>query len=179
MGIQMGMLAAQTELIKSQTRKNNVEADKAEGVDTANVAADTENKILEGVIKDYTGREAKDQYERVKSPSRGIEAKTWQDELEARQGVAGTIYELWNEGKLKEKSVAEIESLLLKNAQTREETRRIIKSMDLLEEQIKGAKLDNIITDLEAKLQTQTGIDRNSPTWMKILGRLFVNLMAE
>lgn len=176
-GLQYQLIQAQKDNIKAQTEKIKAETEKTTGVDTANIKADTENKILQSVILNYTGKEAKDTYEKITSPNRLIQAKTYEDELAARQGTAGTIYEMWLEGKLKEKSVAEVEQLLLQNAKTREETRKIYKDMEMLEENIKGAKLDNIIKELETKLQTETGIDRNSPTWLKILGRLFVTLI--
>lgn len=179
MGIQRALLQAQKENIEADTEKKKVEAEKAGGVDTENVKADTENKVLQQVITKYLGNEAKDTYERVKDPARAIEAKTYQDELEARQGVAGTIYEMWQEGKLKEKSMAEVEHILLANAKTREETRNIYKSGEILEENLKGAKIDNVIRDLEMRLQKETGIDRSSPVWMKVLGRLFVELMRK
>lgn len=174
----LAMQLAQIENIKADTEKKKIEAEKTGGVDTKNVIADTELKVLQQVIQNYAGKEAAAQYEKIKEPARDVEAKTYQDELEARQGIAGNIYELWTEGKLKEKSVAEIERILIQNSKDSAETRRIVKSMDLLEENIKGAKLDNIIKDLEAKLQTQTGIDRNSPGWLKILGRLFVSMFG-
>lgn len=176
MGMQIAQQAAQTELTKSQTEKTKVETEKIAGADTENIKADTANKILNSVILDYTGKESKEMFERVNQPNRAVQSETVEKELSARQGIAGTIYELWVEGKLYEKSVAEIENILLNNEKTKGQTRQIIKSMDLLEENIKGAKLDNIIKELETKLQTETGIDKNSPVWMKILGRLFVQL---
>lgn len=169
MGMQLKLMEAQKNLIEAQTEKTTAEV--------PNVQADTQNKILQQIITEYTGKEAKDTYERVTSPNRGIQAKTYQDELEARQGVAGTIYELWNEGKLKDKSLAEIETILLQNAKSREEIRRIYKDIELLEENLKGKKMENVMTELEMRLQKETGIDRNSPTWFKILGRLFVELL--
>lgn len=175
MGMAMQSMA-QLALVKAQ--KENIEADTANKLTTKpNIEADTANKVLQQVVTEYLGREAKDTYERITSPNRGIQAKTYQDELEARQGVAGTIYDLWLNGKLEEKSLAEIEQLLLQNAKTREETRNIYKTIELMEENIKGAKLDNIMKDLEMRLQKETGIDRNSPAWMKVLGRLFVELI--
>lgn len=176
MGMQMQLLQAQKEVLQTQAEKNRADAAKTAGVDTANVQADTENKILQKIITEYTGKEAKDIYEQVSSPNRQIQAKTYQDELEARQGVAGNIYELWTEGKLKDKSIAEIEQILLGNAKSRAEKAKIMSEIDLLDQNIKGAQLDNIIRELETRLQTQTGIDRNSPAWMKVLGRLFVQL---
>lgn len=177
---QMAATTAQLGLMRAQTRDLNASAATKEAdlpvkeATVPNIQADTENKILAGIIAKYAGMEAKDVYEQIKKPNRGIEAKTYQDELEARQGIATTIYDMWVEGKLKDKSNAEVEQLLLQNSKTREETRQIIKAMDLLEENIKGAKLDNIIKDLEARLQTETGIDRSSSGLLKILGRLFL-----
>lgn len=177
--MQMSLMDAQRKVLETQAELNQAEADKKRGVDTANVQADTENKILQKVVTDYTGREAKDFYERVKAPNRSVESETFFKEMEARQGIAGTIYDMWLEGKLHEKSISEIEAIALKNAKSREETRNIIKQGEILEENLKGAKMDNIIKDLETRLQTETGIDKNSPTWMKILGRLFVQLMSK
>lgn len=175
MGLQTAMLAAQMKLIEAQTDKTKAEAAKTSGVDTEVATATKENLILEGVIKKYSGMDAERTW-KIKQPATSVEAKTYVEELEARQGIAGTIYELWVEGKLKEKSVAEIEAILLANAKSRAERMEIMKKMDLMEENIKGAKLDNIIKELEAQLQTQTGIDKNSPGWLKILGRLFVQM---
>ena len=61
----------------------------------------------------------------------------------------------------------------------REEIRQIYKTMEIMEENLKGTKLDNVMKELEAKLQKETGIDRNSPAWLKILGRLFVGLTTK
>lgn len=178
-GIQGALLMAQKQNIEADTAKKIAETQKTAGVDTENVKADTENKILAKVIQEFTGKEMKDTYERISSPNRGIQAKTYQEELEARQGMAGTIYELWVEGKLKDKSVAEIEKILLDNSKSRAETANIYRQGQILEENLKGAKLDNVIKKLEMELQTQTGIDRNSPAWMKMVGRLFVQLMGQ
>lgn len=175
MGLQYKLLDAQRKNIEADTA--NKQADTMnKPKQGANIDADTENKILQQVISNYAGKEAKDTYERITSPNRTIQAKTYEDELAARQGLAGTIYELWQEGQLKEKSLNEIENIALQNSKTREETKNITKQFDILEENLKGAKLDNVIRDLETRLQTQTGIDKNSPAWMKILGRLFVEL---
>lgn len=179
----MGMQLGQMELMRAQIRMMNAQADKAEaeavktaGVDTELAGTQKENNILQGVILQYTGKEAKAQYEEVKQPNRDKEARAITDELTARSGIAQNINELFIEGKLMDKSNAEIEMLLVKNAKTREEIQMIHKQMDLVEQNIKGAKLSNIILELESKLQTQTGIDKTSAGWLKILGRLFVEL---
>lgn len=179
MGLQLANTVAQTENIKADTQLKQAQAVKTAGADTKNVEADTENKILQKVLTDYLGKEAADQYNLIKSPNRGIEEKTYEDELEARQGIAGNIYELWTEGKLHDKSAAEIENILLNNAKTRTERMAIMKDMEMLEQNIKGAKLDNIIKDIEVQMQKETGVDRNAPTWMKVIARLFGYLMPK
>lgn len=185
-GMQLSLLNAQKENIEADTQNKEAQATKTGGVDTENVKADTAVKIASEVIAQYTGKEAKDQYERIKAPNRGVEAKTYEDELSARQGIAGTIYELWTEGKLKEKSVAEITGILLDNAEKeqnvekrRQEVRMIYRQMDLLEENIKGVHLDNILKDMDTKLQQNTGIDRTSPWYIKAIGRLFMGLFGK
>lgn len=176
MGLQKKMIEAQTKVAEAQAK--NIDADTAnKPLQGQNIMADTELKVLEQIITKYTGMEAKDVYERIMSPNRSVQSETYQKEMAARQGVAGTIYELWVDGQLYGKSISEIEQIALKNAKTRAETRNIEKQLDILEENLKGAKLDNVIKELESKLQTETGIDKNSPAWMKILGRLFVGLL--
>lgn len=178
-GMGLAMQKAQIDLMQAQAEKTKVEATKIGGPDTDNVKQDTANKILQGLILDVTGKDMTSKWKEVTEPSRMIEGKTIQDELTARQGVAGTIYELWLEGKLKEKSLEEIEQLVAGNAKTRAEKRKIEDEIDLIKANTKGKDLENIITELETKLQTETGIDRNAPTWLKILGRLFVTLMKD
>ena len=174
--IQMRLLAAQEENIRANTEKTRVEAAKTSGVDTELATVGVENAKLDGVIKKVTGLDMKNKWEQVTFPNRGIEAELHQSEMEARQGIAKVTYDLWVEGKLRDKSNYEIEQLMLNNSKTREETKNIIKTFDLLEEQLKGMKLSNIITKLEADLQTETGLDKNSPGLLKIIGRLFMGI---
>lgn len=155
---QLDLMKAQTEATAADANLKYVDAAKKAGVDTENVKADTESKLMEKIIKEYTGQDLKDVYEKVKVPNRGIEEKTYQDELVARQGIAETIGELWEEGKLKDKGNYEIEQLLQNNAKTRQEVKNIIKAFDILEEELKGAKLDNILKDVEAQWATGTGL---------------------
>lgn len=179
MGLQMGMMQAQLRLINAQAKKAEADAELTAGAQTGNIEADTENKILQAIILEYTGKEAKSVYENVKEPNRAIEAKTYQDEMEARQGVAGTIYELWVDGKLKEKGLAEIEAIALGNAKSRAEKAKIMQEIDLLEANLKGKNIENAIAELEMKMQKQTGVDKASPTWMKVLARLYIGLMGK
>lgn len=179
MGLQMAQMAAQTALTQAQTEKAKVETTKTAGPDTENIKADTANKILNQVILDYTGKESKSEYENVREPNRTIEQISNADQLRAAADVATIVQEMMRTGKLKEKSLAEIEGIILQNSKTREETKNISKQFDILEQNLKGAQLSNIILELETKLQTETGIDKNSPAWMKILGRLFVQLFKQ
>lgn len=177
-GLQLQLLKAQKDNIEADTANKQADATLKGGAQTDNIRADTANKILDQVIKDYTGREAKDTYERVSAPNRAVQAETNLAEMEAKQAIAKTLVDRWNDGTLEGKSIAEMEAVALQNSKTREETKNIQKQFDILEQNLKGAKFDNIIKELETKLQTQTGIDKNSPAWMKILGRLFVQLMS-
>lgn len=172
------------QLMKAQ--RDNINADTAnKQADTENkpllgdnIKADTAVKIAEQVIKDYTGRDLKLTFERVTKPNIGIRQKTEEDEMSARQAIATTIYDRWVDGTLEGKSLADMEAPALANAKTKAETENIKKTFEKLDEELKGLKLNNIILDLESKLQTETGIDKNSPAWMKILGRLFVTIMG-
>ena len=176
MGLQLQ--AANIRLTNAQADKLEAEAiNEKEGIKD-NLQADLELKQLKKVIEDYTGKELKDYYELVKKPNRGIETKTYQDELEAKQAIATTLYDLWQTGKLEEKSLAEIEKIHLENAKSRAEKRNIDKTFEILEENLKGKKLENVILELEADLQKKTGLDKNSPTWAKLIGRLFLGLTS-
>lgn len=173
---QLGLMAAQ---------KANIEADTAnKQADTANkpktgleIDSRTANNLMDNIIKEYTGKEAKDTYEQIKSPNRGIEAKTYQEELEARQGVAGTIYELWQTGKLTEKSLNEIEEIALKNAKTREEIRKITKEIDLLGENITGKKIQNMLDQMDVNLLEKIGGGKDSSKYIGILAQIFMKLL--
>lgn len=188
MGIQSMLAMEQLKQMRAQTRSieiDNANKDKG-GIDyqgkevgISEAQSRISNNILEGVIKKYAGKEAQDYYERVKSPNRGVEAKTYQDELEARQGVAGTIYELWVEGKLKDKSDAEIEQAILNVGKTKEEINKLKEDIELLKRNIKLADMNNVMTELEMKMQQQTGIDKNSPWYLKMFGRLFSTFFAK
>ena len=95
MGINAMAQLANIDLMKSQARKNNVEAN---NMDEGGVQH--ENMVFDNIIKKYTGLEAKDYYEQISKPNRGIQSKTTADELEARQAIATTLYDLWLTGKL-------------------------------------------------------------------------------
>lgn len=176
MGMQIGLMAAQKANIEADTKVKEATAAKTSGIDTTKATTENQNAILDGIIKKYAGLEAKDVYEQIRVPNRGIEAKTWQNELEARQGVADNIYNLWKEGKLADKSNEEIEQLVINNAKGRAERKNIEKQFDILEENLKGQKLNNVILELESKLQTETGLDKTSAGWLKVLGRLWITL---
>ena len=178
MGLQLqnSMLAAQVENIKADTKKKLVEADYTGGAQTDLTKVNIDNAKLDGIIKNVTGLDMKNKWEQVTFPNRGVEADMHQSEMDARNAVAKTTWELYVEGKLKEKSLEEVESLVVGNAKSRAERKNIEATFDLLGEQLKGMKLDNVIKKLEAELQTQTGLDRNSPGLLKVLGRLFIGM---
>ncbi|AXH74754.1 MAG: DNA pilot protein [Microviridae sp.] len=138
------------------------------------IKEETENIILEGVIKKYTGLDLKDVYERIKVPNRGIEEKTYEDELQARQGIADTIYEQWLNGNLEKKSNAEVTAILKNNAKTDAQIAEIDKRMKKLEEETKGAQLSNILLEVETQWAQGTGLQSKTATdvIMKLIGLL-------
>lgn len=174
----MGMMLmdAQRKVLETQAELNKAKADKTTGADTANINADTENKIIQSALNKEGLRQLTEIYDHTKRPFLDIEGETLRKEMEARQGVAWNIYELSVEGKLKDKSLAEIESIAISNAKSEAEINKIKADIKLIEANTRGVNINNIISDLEMQLQKQTGIDRNSPTWLKIIGRLFVGL---
>ena len=169
---QLDLMKAEKEAKEADANLKNVDAAKKAGVDTENVKADTENKILNKILLEYTGKDLKDTYEKIKVPNRNIESLTYQYELEARQGIAETIYEMWSEGKLKDKSNAELESILINNAKDKAEEKRIYKVMDMIDQQIEGQRLSNILQKVETEWATGTGLKSGNiaDIAMKLLG---------
>ena len=131
--------------------------DKAAGIDTEVAAMDK-------VIKEFTGKELKDFYELVSTPNRGVQSKTFGDELEARQAIASNIYDLWKEGKLREKSEAEIEQILIGNAKNDAEKNNIIETLNLIKENTKGKSLENILTEIETTWAETLGLRSGDAT---------------
>lgn len=167
-GMGMNMTeAASIDLMKANAEKARAEAKKIEGVDT-------EVANMDKIIKEFTGKELKDFYENVSQPNRGVQSKTYQEELEARQATASTIYEMWKEGKLKEKSDAEVESILLQNAKSKEEAQEIRENIELIKQNTQGKSLDNIITEIETKWAETLGLKSGNATEVitKVLGML-------
>lgn len=173
--LQNKMTASQIALNEAQAKKLDAETEKTKGVDTDEAKSRIVNNELEGIIKHYAGEEAFQQFQ-IKQGWRGVEKETYGTEMEYKQAMMKPIITLWEEGKLENKANWELEKIMLDNAKTREEIKNIQKQWDILEENLKGAKLSNIILELEKDLQTKTGIDKTSDGWLKILGRLFVGL---
>lgn len=173
--LQNKMTASQIRVNEAQAENIAADTEKKKGVETEEAKSRIVNNQLESIIKKYAGDEAGEQF-KIKQGWRSVESETYGTELEARQANAKVLYDLWIDGKLHEKSNWEIEKLLLDNAKTREETKNIQKQWEILEENLKGAKLSNIILELEKDLQTKTGIDKNSAGWLKIFGRLLIGL---
>jgi len=175
-GQQVALLQAQVENIKADT------ADKlanlpVKGAQTPNIEADTENKKLAGIIADYTGKELKDVYEKISVPNRDMQGRATTDQYSATSAIGQTLNEMFIEGRLKDKSIAEVEQIMIGNAKSRQEIKAISKSMDLLEQNIKGASLENEFKKLDLKLQQETGLGRDAPGWSKLMGRIMQLLM--
>lgn len=166
-GQQLALMKAQKENIEADTAIKTAEAEYTTGIKT-------EIGKGEAVAKEYAGKEAKSEFEKVSEPNRGVKQKTLNDEMEARQGVALTLRDMYEEGKLHEKSLAEIHGLLLKNAKTEAEKNEVNSRIKVLNEQEKGLKLDNVIKEIEARLQETTGLDKNSNEWARMVGRLLM-----
>lgn len=162
--------AAQIENVKANTQKTLTEA--------ANIGkggVDYEKTALGNIILKYAGKEAEAQW-LINDELRASEYGAKANELAARSATAEQLAKLAEEGKIYAKTNEEIEALILSNAKSREEKKNIMKQFDILEENLKGAKLSNIILELEKDLQTKTGLDKTSQGWMKVLGRLFIGL---
>lgn len=189
----MGMMMQkmQLDMMKAQIEKTEAEKTKIE-TETFNITEDTTLKQLEQVIKDYTGREMKAQWN-IKEAARGKEAEMWANEVESRAKTAKILIELYKSGDLWNKSIQEIQSIIVNNSKQwaevgllekerskrEQEIEQIKQNIINMKENLKGIKLDNIIKDLEKRLQTTTGIDSNSPGWLKVLGRLFVEIIGK
>lgn len=117
-------------------------------------------------------------FEKVNEPNRDMQARAKTDEFSAISAFGQTINELFINGKLMDKSNYEIEQLMLNNAKTKEETRNIIKTWDLIDQNIKGAKLSNMMADIETKMFKETGLTRNSADWLKIINKLFDGILG-
>lgn len=173
----------EAKLLEAQVK--NIEADtKNKESQNPNIEADTDIKVLqaegqvfENMIKKYTGLESSQQY-KIKQEWRSVESKTYGDELGARQAVATNIYELWAEGKLKEKSYEEIEQLLQANAKTRDERRRIEQEIDNLKAILKGVNLDNVMKEMDVELQKKTGLGKDSPALIKAGARFILKILG-
>lgn len=183
--LQMRNMEAQRKLLEAQTENVKTDTIKKGGVDTANIEAqtentrrETENKILEGIVKKFAGYEARDVYN-YKSPGniRGIEAAAWENEQAAKSAIADNIYQFYASGDLMNKTNAELEQLLLRNAKTKEETRNIIKGMDLLEEKTKGEQLSNILKEVETEWAKGTGL--KSTTASGLISKILSLLMRK
>lgn len=157
--------AAQIALLNAQ--RENIEAD------TENKRADKGKKEAEtpGAIADST---MKSQEAESRKGWTKVMSETYGSELEARQALAKTTYDLWVDGKLKDGAEAEIAAKLKANAKTDEEIKAIQQGIDKMKVDIQTGKLNNEILELEKEMQTELGIDKNSPVWMKMIGRLII-----
>ena len=157
--------AAQIALLNAQ--RENIEADtENKRADKGKKEAETPGAIAESTMKSQEA-ESRKGWTKVMS-------ETYGSELEARQALAKTTYDLWVDGKLKDGAEAEIAAKLKANAKTDEEIKAIQQGIDKMKIDIQTGKLNNEILELEKEMQTELGIDKNSPVWMKMIGRLII-----
>lgn len=161
MGIQYQLLKAQKENIEAQTEKT-----KGETVNLpktgSNIDADTANKIAQGILLKFGGQEAERQWninKELSTEEYGAKA----DEFEARKAVAAQIVKLHEDGTMQKLTDTELNKKIQELAQGKL--------------QIEGKKLENAILELEKKMQETLGLDKNSPAWMRIIGRLIMGFM--
>jgi len=171
MGIQMAQAAANLELIKAQTNKTNAEA--------ANIGeGGVQNKgwILDNIIKEFEGKDKKQYFEEVSSPLRGVQAAAQEAEYNQAIAQGDVIYDLWAEGKLKDKADGEIESILLNNAKNEQEKLKVKQQIENLKAELKGTTIDNAMKEIELKWQNGTGFKSQniSEFASKILGGLIL-----
>lgn len=162
MGIQLGLAAAQQKVLESQANLNNAEAAKKAGADTANVVADTANKEMQNIILKYGGKEAERQWnidKELQLEEYGAKA----NEYEARKAAASQLVALYENGTMQKMTEAELQNKL--------------KELGIKELTIEKTKLENAILELEKNMQTTLGIDKNAPTWLRIIGRLVMSFM--
>ncbi|AXH73270.1 MAG: DNA pilot protein [Microviridae sp.] len=150
--------AAQIALIREQARGLKIDNDK-KLAETPGAGAQSDMTVQE--------RDSRKGWTSVMS-------KTFGDEQEARQAIASTIGEMWKDGKLREGAEADLKEKLLKNAKTEEEKKAIMKGIEKMGVDIRTGQLNNEILELEKEMQTELGIDSKSPTWLKMIGRLFM-----
>lgn len=145
-----------------------------------NIEADTENKRKDAGKKsaETPGAEARSTMDSQEAKSRegwtSVMSKTFGDEQEARQAIAGTIGEMWKDGKLREGAEADLKAKLLANAKSDAEKREVEKGIEKIGVDIRSGELNNEILELEKDLQKDLGIDKSAPTFLKIVGRLFL-----
>lgn len=164
MGMQLQLLKAQKENIEADTKAKLRQAGEGDAakIDLAKTTSETENNILNGIVLKYAGEQARQQWEidrELKTEKYGAQA----NELEARKAAADLILTLYENGTMKKLTDAQLDNLL--------------KDIGLKTEQISARKLENAILELEKEMQTKLGLDKNSPGWIKIIGRLILGFM--
>lgn len=159
---------AQLALMKAQ--KENIEADTANKLNQ-NPKGIQETEALK--ISNAINEVERDIRKSTQLEEYGARA----NELEARKYVADNIVKMGENGVLELRSMEELENVLLQNAKSREDRRKVTKEIDLLEKSIEGKDLENKILKLEEELQRKTGLDKNSPYFIKALGRLILKII--
>ena len=128
----MGIDAAQIALLNAQ--RKNIEADTANKLaGKGKTEAETPGAVAESTMKTQEA-ESRKGWTKVMS-------ETYGSELEARQALAKTTYDLWVDGKLKEGAEAEIAAKLKANAKTDAEIKAIEQAMEKMKVDIQSENL--------------------------------------
>lgn len=168
---QLALLQAQLENIKADTENKKAEVP-VKGATVPKLVAEEKNISTETKGKEITNK-INDVERSIREGLSLTEYGARGTELEARNAVADNLLTMYDAGKLKEQSMAEVEKLIIGNAKSREEIKNIQKQFDILESNLKGKNIENVIAEIEMKLQQATGLDKTSPYWAKALGRMF------
>lgn len=156
-GMQAAMMQANKELIESQARKNNVEADKLEGVDTEKSKAELENTKWQMQLN----KELAPDIKKIKE-SEGLQAvaKTNREVAETNDWLKLT--------QTHEKDGTDTESRKLYLRGLKAAWEETITRVDNARKEGKLTEVETAIREFEKEL-TDSGIGQNSPWWSKLM----------
>lgn len=171
MGMQAANMMANLELVKAQTEKT-----KAEAANIGEGGVQNKGWQLDNIIKEFDGKEKKQYFEEISEPLRGVQRAAQEANYDSAIAQGDVIYNLWQEGKLKDKADAEIESILINNAKNEEEKLKVQQQIKNLKEELKGTTIDNAMKEIELKWQNGTGFKSQNIAEFasKILGGLIL-----
>ena len=117
---------------------------------------------MQNIILKYGGKEAERQWnidKELQLEEYGAKA----NEFEARKAAASQLVKLYEDGTMQKMTDAELQKKL--------------NELGIQELTVNKMKLENAILELEKNMQTTLGIDKNAPTWLRMLGRLVMSFM--